>query len=115
MHVYLDESGDLGFSFDRPYRQGGSSRYLTICALIIPKKLCPLPKRIVKKIYKKNRKPRNYEIKGKDLSQEDIIFVIEQILRLVKIHSSIKIIAITVNKNKVKDHIRSDPNKLYTI
>ena len=32
--VYLDESGDLGWKFDAPYRCGGSSRYLTISAII---------------------------------------------------------------------------------
>lgn len=37
MNVYFDESGDLGWSFDKPYGAGGSSRYLTIAFLIIPK------------------------------------------------------------------------------
>lgn len=33
--VYLDESGDLGWKFDAPYRSGGSSRYLTIAAIAV--------------------------------------------------------------------------------
>jgi hypothetical protein len=35
IQIYLDESGDLGWRFDKPYRYGGSSRYLTIVSLII--------------------------------------------------------------------------------
>lgn len=34
--IYLDESGDTGWKFELPYRNGGSSRYLTIAALIAP-------------------------------------------------------------------------------
>jgi hypothetical protein len=48
MNLYLDESGDLGWKFDKPYRDGGSSRYLTIATLIIPQNLSHLPKRIIK-------------------------------------------------------------------
>jgi hypothetical protein len=35
MLIYLDESGELGWKFDAPYRKGGSSRYLTIASLVI--------------------------------------------------------------------------------
>jgi len=28
MQVFLDESGDLGWSFNEQYRAGGSSRYI---------------------------------------------------------------------------------------
>lgn len=52
MNLYIDESGDLGFTFDKPYRIGGSSRYLTIAFLLVPKELSHLPKRVVKKLYK---------------------------------------------------------------
>lgn len=34
--IYLDESGDLGWSLDKPYKNGGSSRYLTLAAVIVP-------------------------------------------------------------------------------
>lgn len=36
MFFYLDESGDQSFTFDKPFRQGGSSRYLTIFAVEVP-------------------------------------------------------------------------------
>lgn len=39
MDIYLDESRDLVWTFGSLYGHGGSSRYLTISALIIPKDL----------------------------------------------------------------------------
>jgi len=113
MNIYLDESGDLGFSFKKPYRKGGSSRFLTITFLIIPKELSKHPKRIVRKLYKKKERSTNKEIKGSRLSENDKIYIAERTVKLLEKHPDIKIMAITVNKRKVKKHIRNDPNKLY--
>jgi hypothetical protein len=113
MNVYLDESGDLGFTFNRPFRKGGSSRYLTIAFLLIPKELSPLPKRIVKKMYKRKKRQTDVEIKGSELTLVDKIFFVKRTFELLNKHSQIKIFAITVDKRNVKEHIREDPNKLY--
>jgi len=113
MNIYRDESGDLGFSFKKPYRKGGSSRFLTITFLIIPKELSKHPKRIVRKLYKKKERSTNKEIKGSRLSENDKIYIAERTVKLLEKYPDIKIMAITVNKRKVKKHIRSDPNKLY--
>jgi hypothetical protein len=51
--IYLDESGDLGWSFDAPFRRGVSSRYLTIAALCLPNEKKHLPKRIIKNLYQR--------------------------------------------------------------
>jgi hypothetical protein len=67
MNVYLDESGDLGWTFDKPYRHGGSSRYLTISVLIVPKDLSHLPKRILKKSINKKRSLHPLKLKAKTL------------------------------------------------
>jgi len=113
MIVYLDESGDLGFKFDNPYRKGGSSRYLTLTFLLIPKKLSYLPKRIVKKIYKKRNRKTSNELKGSDLTPSEQIFFANEVVKLLKKHPEIKIFAITVYKKRVASHIRADANKLY--
>jgi hypothetical protein len=113
MNVYLDESGDLGFTFDKPYRIGGSSRYLTIAFLLVPKELSHLPKRVVKKLYKRKKHPTSKELKGPDLNPEDRIFLANRIADLLTNHPSIKSFAITVYKKNVEDHIRRDANKLY--
>lgn len=49
---YLDESGDLGWKFHQPYRQGGSSRYLSLAAIILPFDKKHLPKRFITDLYK---------------------------------------------------------------
>jgi len=113
MNVYLDESGDLGWKFDKPFRKGGSSRFLTIVALIIPKHLSHLPKRIVKKIYQKRKRPTSLEIKGKDLSRQERAWFVQQTAEMLKAELSIKINAITVRKKNVQPHIQMDSNKLY--
>jgi len=51
LNIYIDESGDLGFTF-KP-RGKGSSRYLTIACLFVPKELSHLPKKLVRKLYSK--------------------------------------------------------------
>ncbi len=113
MNVYIDESGDLGFNFKLPYRKGGSSRYLTIAFLLIPKNLSSLPKRIVRDLYRRKRIPTTKEIKGAQLDEADRSFLAKRISKLLKKSSRIRIFAITVNKREVKEHIRHDPNKLY--
>jgi hypothetical protein len=113
MYVFLDESGDLGFTLDQPYREGGSSRYLTISFLLIPKDLLQLPKRIVKKIYNKRKRSAKNELKGADLNESENIFVAKKTVELINKNPQIRIFAITVYKRNVADHIRKDPNKLY--
>lgn len=68
--VYLDESGDLGWKFDHPYRNGGSSRYLTIAAILIhPDKRKHL-KRVMKRLYVKTKTPPEQEVKWASLTEE---------------------------------------------
>ena len=113
MKVYLDESGDLGFNFKRPFRKGGSSRYLTIAFLLVPKELSPLPKRIVKSLYRRKKRPPGNELKGGQLTVGKEVFFAGKVVKLLSKYPQIKVLAITVNKRKVKPHIRQDPNKLY--
>jgi hypothetical protein len=113
MNVYLDESGDLGWSLDKPYRKGGSSRYLTIAALIIPKTLSHLPKRIIRKLYKSKQLSSENEIKGQYLSPDETKKFIQRVIHLLDREQAITISVITVKKENVQHHIRSDANKLY--
>ena len=98
MNVYLDESGDLGFIFDKPYRKGGSSRYLTIAFLAIPKNLSFLTKRIVKDLYKRRKQPSSKELKGSQLTLDDKVFFSKKVVKLLTRQPKIKIFAITVNE-----------------
>ncbi len=113
MNVYIDESGDLGFAHDKPFPGGGSSRFLTISFLLIPKNILHYPQRIIRDIYiQRKRSPKN-ELKGCDLKPDAKLLFINKVVYLLKEFTDIKIFSITVNKANVEDHIRKDPNKLY--
>lgn len=113
MYIYLDESGDLGWTLDKPYRHGGSSRYLTIISLLVPDNLRHLPKRIVKELYQHEGFNPNTEIKGADLNQNQKLFFVNLATSMMQKHPDVKLLSITVYKPNVQSHIRSDPNKLY--
>lgn len=112
-NVYLDESGDLGWALDKPYRHGGSSRYLTIAFVVCPSEKKHLLQRIVSDVYKHTRTNPKQELKGSALSVDDKCFFAEKVRKLVSMHPDIVIGSITVNKSKVQLHIREDANKLY--
>lgn len=111
--IYLDESGDLGWVFDKPYRDGGSSRFLTIAYLIIPDNEHYVPQRIVRATYKKFKFSPQKEIKGSKLKETQLDYVSAETVRLLKNHSHFELGAITVKKENVQEHIRIDENKLY--
>lgn len=113
MNLYLDESGDLGWKLDKPYQHGGSSRYLTLAMLIIPKNYSPLPKRIMKEIYADRGQSTAVELKGKDLLKKEKKKFVYKVVRLLEQEPSIQISVITVKKENVQTHIRNDANKLY--
>lgn len=114
MIIYLDESGDLGWKFTAPYRKGGSSRFLTIASLVVSADKKHLPKRIVRKMYKKFKWPTSTEKKWSEMNNKERVFFAEQAQRLISSHlSDVKYLSITVKKENVQEHIRSDSNKLY--
>lgn len=112
--VYLDESGDLGWKFDAPYRRGGSSRYLTISSLIVAHSHKHHPKRLVKGLYNQFSWPQNTEKKWSDMNEvERITFAQKAAALKNKLNNNIKYMSITVKKENVQLHIRSDQNILY--
>lgn len=112
-NVYLDESGDLGWVLDKPYRNGGSSRYLTIAFAVCPSEKKHLLQRIVADVYRRTKFDPKKELKGSALSVVDKCFFAEKVRKLVSMNPDIVIGSITVNKSKVQQHIREDANKLY--
>lgn len=113
MNIYLDESGDLGWVLNKPYRHGGSSRYMTIAFVACPNEKKHLLKRIVRKVYNRTKTDPKIELKGSALNVEDKKYFATEVRKLVSMNPDIRIGAITVNKSKVKQHIREDANKLY--
>ncbi|TVV41864.1 DUF3800 domain-containing protein [Thalassolituus sp. C2-1] len=111
--VYLDESGDLGWKFDSPYRRGGSSRFLTIAAVIAPTEKKHLPKRLIKKLYQKYKWPTSEEMKWAQMSKLQKLDFSSRVKALCSSNPDIHIRAITVRKENVAPERQSDSNKLY--
>lgn len=112
--IYLDESGDLGWKFDLPYRRGGSSRYLTISALIVSEESAKLPARVMRKLYDKFNWPTDKEKKWARMTPEERSEFSRLAAKLCASNAgSIQYVSITAKKENVMAHIRQDPNKLY--
>ena len=114
MIIYLDESGDLGWSFHAPYRAGGSSRYLTISSLVVSPDFREKPKRLIKRMYSKYNWPTSDEKKWSSMTPEERVYFASKAHELFLAHpNDIKYYSITVFKPRVQQHIRLDSNKLY--
>jgi hypothetical protein len=113
LQIYVDESGDLGWSFEQPYGQGGSSRFLTIAALIVPDDLDHLPKRKVKDLYNYAGWDPKREKKWVEMSGDARSTFAINAVKLHEKHPTVCYKAIVVNKQNVNVNFRRDSNKLY--
>jgi hypothetical protein len=111
MQVYLDESGDMGWSFSKPYRAGGSSRFLCLAIMFLPKADRKRPKRIIANMYKKYGWIA--EKKGSAASPAQKLEFALRAVEMLGNHKDIRIDCIVAKKENVQAHIRDDPNKLY--
>ncbi len=109
----MDESGDLGWKFDSPYRHGGSSRHLTISAVILPESKKHLPARLIKDLYIKSKWPTKQEKKWAKMSAKERYDFACSAKNLIDLNFDIEYLSITVYKPNVHDHIKKDANKLY--
>lgn len=110
---YVDESGDTGWSFDHPYRRGGSSRHLTIAALEAPSPLKAYPKRLIRDLYSKHGWNRKAETKWCDMDNACRLDFAERMAAMLAKHPGLAVWSLTVFKPNVEEHIRADSNKLY--
>jgi hypothetical protein len=113
IHIYLDESGDQGWTFTAPNGAGGSSRFLTIASVCVPPAKSHLPKRLIKNMYVKYNWPSGVERKFVDLFPSQRVEFAQDAKALCDAHPDIAIHAIVVKKQNVQQHIREDANKLY--
>jgi hypothetical protein len=111
--IYADESGDLGWTFTAPYRQGGSSRYLTVSAICVPSSKKHIPKRVIKDLYQTFNWAVGIEKKWNQMTPQERTAFATAALKMCKAHPDIHLHAITVKKENVEAHIRRDENKLY--
>ena len=113
MLIYVDESGDLGWSFDFPYGYKGSSRYLTIAAMILPERSSHLPERRVKQLYKQGKWDPKREKKWVDMPNASRATFAKNAAKLQQQENDILYKAIVVKKQNVSENFRRDSNKLY--
>lgn len=111
--IHIDESGDLGWKFDAPFRRGGSSRYLTVASVLTPREKTKHAKRVIRNLYDRLKWDTSIEKKWSVMEPAERARFIRSVENLRRAHPDIQIAAITVQKENVQEHIRRDPNKLY--
>lgn len=112
VEVYIDESGDTGWSFNKPNGQGGSSRYLTIAYVIVPSNKASSLSRLVRKIYEFFKLNIKVEKKGASFRSDDAKVISKKIVSLLN-DGSIKIGAAVVDKQNVPLRIQEDKTVIY--
>lgn len=112
-HIYLDESGDTGWIFDKPYTSGGSSRYLVIAACVVSPAKAHKPERILRQIYKHRKWNPSAEKKWARMSPDARTAFAKDAGKLANLNADISYQVIVADKRNVQQHIRQDPNKLY--
>jgi len=113
MLIYVDESGDLGWKFDRPYGLGGSSRFLTIAAMLLPEAKDHLPARKIKHLYREGRWNIGREKKWVEMPTASRLTFARNAVKLREACDQISYKAIVVKKQNVDHIFCSDSNKLY--
>ena len=112
MFLYLDESGDLGWNFSC-VGAGSSSRFLTLAFMLVPADKRQIPKRAIRQMYERYGWNSKIEKKGSQLTHQQKLQFCSDAKQLALKHPDIRLRAITVRKECVQAHIRTDPNKLY--
>jgi len=101
-NVYFDESGDLGWTLDQPYRKGGSSRFFTIAYIILLTEKNKYISRFIKKFHK-DRGGKEKEIKGADFRNVRTKTIARNIIDLFERNNDIIVGSLTVKKSNVPD------------
>lgn len=111
--IFLDESGDLGWKFDAPFGQGGSSRHLTIASAITCINAKKHLARAVKKLKKEANWPAKEEMKWVDMPDWLRLKFCQMAAELCAKHPTIEYRAIIVAKQGVYSRLRNDDSMLY--
>ena len=111
--IYLDESGDLGWTLDKPYRGGGSSQFMTIGAVLAAGDSEKYLTRLVADLYRSRKWSARKEKKWSAMVPSARIDFATRAESIAGRHSQLSYHTITVCKKRVMAHIRTDANKLY--
>lgn len=111
--IYLDEAGDTGFTLDKPYLHGGSSRFIVLTAIVIPPEKNNLINRIPKGLYKRRGKHRNKELKSVHLSGQEKVNIARQFANLAMQNIGIEFHAIVSEKQNVPNSLQQHSESFY--
>lgn len=111
--IYLDESGDLGWTLEKPHKYGGSSQYLTLAAVIVPTSKTHIITRVIRGFYKARKRKQSNELKSVELSAHERSTFVDRLVEIKRNHPDILFTAITVKKSGVNNSFRLHPNGLY--
>jgi hypothetical protein len=112
-HIYLDESGDTGWSFALPYTRGGSSRFLVIAASSLPEAALTTPEQLVRRLYKHRQWKHGPERKWARMSPSARTAFAVSAAKLARENPAIALSAVVVDKRRLGVHVRQDANTLY--
>lgn len=112
MLIFLDESGDFGWSLDKPRFEGGSSRFITIAGIVIEKDQMKDLIQYTRGIFYKYQLNPRLELKGKKISNQLALSITKDLLTLSSI-TPFQIISVTVDKRSVSHQLRRDSNVFY--
>lgn len=114
--IYLDESGDFGWNFTKPFGDGGSSRYFGIGALIVHKednfRVIGLINRFYDSIGLK--KPYPKELKASELDKPKRLKFLAEVESKKPQFKHFQFVFIYFEKSKMtSQRLREDPNLIY--
>ncbi len=111
--IFLDESGDLGFTLDKPHRDGGSSRFITVAGIAVFEEQFKFLRRDIADIYRKYNLTPGIEKKGANFNNDEAKYLAECLWRARRKCTSLRVISITARKSKVQEHLTKDKNIFY--
>jgi hypothetical protein len=107
--IYFDESGDLGWTLEKPYRKGGgSSQFFTIAYLIIPSHKDKIINRFIKRFNSTRGSDKEY--KGMAFNEGRAKAMANKIAHLLRLHEDITLGAVTVQKKNLPKQLINSNN-----
>lgn len=110
---FFDESGDLGWKFDAPYRQGGSSRYFVIAGASGPDQVHRRFGKVVKKLWDSQGWTTTKEKKWNNISDKAKVAFAELVATFAKDNSDVHLAVSVLQKETLPVHLRADQHLLY--
>jgi Protein of unknown function (DUF3800) len=99
--IFLDESGDLGWSLDKPRGNGGSSRFIVLAAIVLPFGQNKHLERLVTPLYKKRGRSFGSELKSTALNGYERRCFASELAKLARKHPSFSFHAVVAEKSNV--------------